>query len=227
MSLYASESSGAKLPPIPEDTYPAICYAIIDLGDQYSEKYDKTAHKCRVLWEVSGETIEVEGRTVNRTISKDYTLSLNEKSALRKDLRAWRGREFTPEELKKFDVKNVLGVPCMLQIIHNKNGENVYANIASISKLPKAMPAPEQTNETIWWNFSDNAVDDETFQKIPQYIQDRIKESQTYTFLTTGDWGSLTTGRQEEIMDGAAFKALHPEGGEFAKLDEDDPNIPF
>ena len=228
MALYASESAaGGNYEPIPEGTYPGICYAIIDLGDQYSEKFDKTAHKCKILWEVVGETIEVDGKTINRSISKDYTLSLSKKANLRSDLRAWRGREFTAEELERFNVKNILGVPCMMNIVHQTNGDKTYANIASIMAMPKGMPKPEQTNETIYWDFDEGTIEDSMFQKIPEYIRDKIRESQTYTFITTGDWGNLTTGRQEEIMDGAAFKALHPEGGEFANLDEDDPEIPF
>ena len=87
MALYASEGgSGNNYEPIPEGTYPGICYSIVDLGDQYSEKYDKVAHKCRITWEVVGETIEVDGKEINRSISKEYTLSLSTKSNLRADL---------------------------------------------------------------------------------------------------------------------------------------------
>jgi hypothetical protein len=34
---------------------------------------------------------------------------------------AWRGREFTPEELKGFHLKNILGAWCMISVVHNEN----------------------------------------------------------------------------------------------------------
>lgn len=227
MGLYASESSGAAREPIPEGTYPAVCYALVDLGDQYSEKYGKASHKCRIIWEVVGETIEVEGKTVNRSISKDYTLSLGKKATLRADLRAWRGREFTREELERFNVRNILGAPCMLNIVHQTTENGTYANISGIMALPKGMPKPEQTNQTLYWDFDEFTVDDEAFSALPEFLQNRIRESQTYQFLTTGDCGNLAPGRQEEIRQGKAWKALHPEEGGFAVLDEDDPEVPF
>src|SRR5208337_1405024 len=70
---------------------------------------------------------------------KRYTLSLHEKAALRKDLESWRGRTFTEEELKGFDVENVLDVPCLLNVIHNGTSGTVYANVSGIMKLPKSM----------------------------------------------------------------------------------------
>lgn len=228
MALYASEGgSGSNYEPIPEGTYPGICYSIVDLGDQYSEKYDKVAHKCRITWEVVGETIEVDGKEINRSISKEYTLSLSTKSNLRADLRAWRGREFTKEELAKFNVKNILGVPCMMNIVHNTSGEKTYSNISSIMAMPKGMPKPEQTNETTYWDFDENAVDDDTFRKLPEFLQERIKESQTWKYITTGERGPLPGGRVEEIEQGVSYKAMHPEGGDFAPLTEEDPEVPF
>ena len=225
MALYASEGGGQTYEPIPEGTYPGICYGLIDLGDQYSEKFDKLSHKCRILWEVVGETIEVDGREINRSISKDYTLSLNEKSALRKDLRAWRGREFTAEELQRFDLKNILCVPCMLNIVHAAKGEKVYANIAGIMSMPKGMPKPEQTNETVYWDFVDNKIDDDAWKLIPEFLQDRIKESETYKFVSECFSDKLSDARKEELAAGEAFKALHPEG--IPEITEEDDFCPF
>lgn len=93
-----------------------MCYGLIDTGEQYNEKYGKTSRKCVLLFELPGETFKTaEGEEKNRTISQTYTLSLNQKSALYKDLIAWRGRPFTDDELKGFDLKisSVFPVCCL------------------------------------------------------------------------------------------------------------------
>lgn len=67
------------------------------------------AHKIRIFWEIIGETIEINGEQMPRLVSKEFTLSLNEKSKLRQALQSWRGKAFTAEELQGFDLRKVLG----------------------------------------------------------------------------------------------------------------------
>ena len=43
------------------------------------------------------------------TINKSYTVSLHDKASLRKDLAAWRGKDFSDEEAKGFDVQYLEG----------------------------------------------------------------------------------------------------------------------
>ena len=58
--------------------------------------------------------------------TRPYTASLSARANLRKDLESWRGRSFTDEELKGFNIKKVKGAPAILTIVHN----NGYADIA-------------------------------------------------------------------------------------------------
>ncbi len=60
---------------------------------------------------------------------------------MRKDLESWRGRKFTQQELQGFDVETIIGVPCLLNIIQEDKGGETYANVASIMRLPKGLPA--------------------------------------------------------------------------------------
>jgi hypothetical protein len=70
-------------------------------------------------------------------ISKNYTLMLAELASLRKDLQSWRGREFTKEELKGFQLSNVLDQWAMLSIIHtNGTDGRTYANISAVMPVP-------------------------------------------------------------------------------------------
>jgi len=122
--------------------WPATCIRIIDIGTQEREYQGKTSYRRQslIIWEIDGQ-VDDQGQPI--TISKAYTASLGDKANLRKDLESWRGRPFTSDELAGFDVKNLLGKPCLLNLIkvQGQKGEKVV--IATISALPKGMPAPD------------------------------------------------------------------------------------
>lgn len=182
MSLFVEEKSGSSVSLLPEDTYPAVCYALIDLGEQYSPTFDKFSRKVTIGWEIVGETILIDGETMPRTFFNTYTASLSQKSLLRKDLISWRGRDFTVEELKGFNLRNIVGVPCMLQVVHRKNsdGSKTYANLASVTKIPKGFPAPKGTLPELIYDIeeSDPAMVDE----LPEWMAEKVKASRTYQF---------------------------------------------
>ena len=46
---------------IEEGIFNAVCSKLIDLGVQYSERYDNSSRKIRLFWEVIGETVEING----------------------------------------------------------------------------------------------------------------------------------------------------------------------
>jgi len=186
MAIIAKQENESTFEPIPEGVHRAICYGIIDLGLQYSEKFDKKAHKVQILWELPDETFEQDGEKKPRVISKEYTLSLSEKSTLRKDLQAWRGKSFSEEELKGFDLKNVLNVGCQIQIIHTERNGKVYANIASIMGLPKSMAIKGTVNPLIYFDLSDkDAI--VKLAELPVWLQDKIKASETYQTLVANE----------------------------------------
>ena len=183
MAVIASNNGGgSNFEPIAEGVHTAICYSIVDLGDQYSEKFNNTSHKVLITWELPDETIEIEGEIKPRAISKEYTLSLNDKANLKKDLEAWRGKKFTDEELKGFDLAQVLGKGCQLQVIHTSRGEKTYANIASIMGLPKGMKTGVPVNPIV--DFDLNADDALTkLNTLPTWVQDKVKKSENYAAM--------------------------------------------
>lgn len=178
MSMIASDNGGQIIPKLEGGVYTAISSAIIDLGNQTSEKFQKTQRKFMMLWNIVGEVIEVNGENLPRTMSKEYSFSLNEKSTLRKDLQAWRGKIFTEEELQGFNLLNILNKPCQLQILlEEKNGKQ-YNNIASIMALPKGSQIEELSN-----TYHFDIEDEETYinwERIPNWIQERIKKADNY-----------------------------------------------
>lgn len=175
MPLIAKEEGGVPLPLIPAGLTQGVCYAIYDLGTQHDENYDKDVRKVVIIWELPEHRIEIEKdgekKNLPRVVSMSYTLSLAEKANLRKMLQIWRGKPFTKEELAGFKLEKLLGINCMIQIIHeNKNGKD-YANVSAIISLMKnyAVLAPE--NPTICTSLDDHL---EIPKDAPKWIRDRI-----------------------------------------------------
>lgn len=118
----------------------SVCVDVVDMGmvkSTYSGK-TKTQHKIRVIWQV--DELREDGKPFQ--VSKRYTLSLHEKSALRKDLESWRGVPFTDAQLDGWDVEAVIGVGAMLSVVQNAQAGSVYANVAAIMRPPKGMALP-------------------------------------------------------------------------------------
>ena len=179
MAIIAKEKSSG-VPQVPEGVYIGTCVWVIDLGDQWSEIYQKTQRKVMLTWEIAGETVEIDGEQKPRIISKEYTLSLSKKATLRQHLEAWRGRRFSDEELKAFDLINILGTNCQIQIQHNENG---YADVASIMKVPNGFSLKNQDADTIYFDWEDPRCFD-LFENIPDWIINKIKKSYTYAEKT-------------------------------------------
>lgn len=214
MALIAKQTSGgSKFPPISEGTHTAICYSLVDIGVQkiVYDKTERTADQVVIAWELPDEVVETQDGPVTRTISKTYTKSLHEKSGLRKDLKSWRGREFTDEELEGFDLKNIVGAPCLINIVHTTKNQNTYANISSIMALPKGMERPKLSLEKLIFDM-DEATDDDV-AKLPEWLQKKVRNSVTWQErMLERDAGGGTLKQQqfEEVDD-----------------DDDDDNLPF
>lgn len=154
MSFVIGNNSSFK--PVPPGMHLARCYRIIDLGTQPSEYMGTTKHLPKLLmqWEVHGESDDgqplLTAKGEPMTISKNYTISLAENATLRKDLTSWRGRDFTAEELRGFELGNVLGHWAMITVATSiGNNGNEYTNITTINPVPvniKKAGLPEAYN---------------------------------------------------------------------------------
>jgi len=150
MSLTASESGGGDFTPVAEGTHIARCVRIIDLGLQPgSPQYPDAKQKVLIVWEIPGE----KESDAPGLLMKRYTLSLHKKAGLRADLESWRGRAFTPAELKGFALKNVLDAPCMITVVHSEDGK--FANVRSVSKMPRGVGCPERVLDLVYYEIED------------------------------------------------------------------------
>jgi hypothetical protein len=175
--MILSDNGNTSFEQPPTGSHAARCIAIIDLGTQRSTYEGEAQIKRQVIvrWELPTElmtTGDFAGKPF--TVSKFYTASLHEKSGLRKDLASWRGRDFTAEELKGFDLKSVLGKACMLAVGLSEKGK---AKVTSVMGLPKGMNVPSQVNPSVHFSLDANEFKDEVFEALPKGFKEMIVAS--------------------------------------------------
>jgi len=178
--------------PCPAGNHLAVCFELVDLGTQenWFEGKQKIRPEIQIGWEIPGERME-DGRPF--MIGQRYTFSMHEKAKLRHHLESWRGRPFTELEFETFDLRNILGKSCMLQIIHNQKGDKTYANLASIAALPKGLsPATETENPMLYFSFEEPT--EKEFLALPDWMKEVISKSPQYQAWCSG-------GESQEVAD--------------------------
>jgi hypothetical protein len=126
-----SEKRNSNFTPHPETDGP-IKAVLVDVTElkkrmtQYGEK-----DEFRLVFETEVEDTENDRRFC--IWSRGYTPSLNEKAALRKDLKKMMGRELTQLELDEFDLEGLIGHGVKLIIQHEHKDDKTYANISFIA----------------------------------------------------------------------------------------------
>ena len=185
MSFVIQASSGGGFTPVPPGMHLARCYRIIDLGTQQSEYMGVVRQQPKLMmqWEVHSEddagNLLVTSKGEPMTISKNYTVSLSENATLRKDLATWRGRDFTSDELKGFELGNVLGHWAMISVgrAMGNNGKE-YTNITTINPVPpniKKQGLPDGHNKTQMFVLND--PDMEIFESFSDGLKAKIEKS--------------------------------------------------
>lgn len=177
MSLTVS-GTAANYDPIPEGTHLAVCNMLVDIGIQFSERFNNRNEKVIIGWELPDVKIDLSDGPHSRSITQTYTSSINEGSNLRNDLAAWRGRDFTKQELDAFNLRNILGTSCLINVVHKQSNGKTYANIQSVMALPKGMNPGQLTEPPVEFDFDLNPLTD--IEKLPKWIREQIKKSETY-----------------------------------------------
>jgi hypothetical protein len=214
MGFIAKDTGGSNFKRVPQGVFIGRCFSLIDLGTQITTGQfgTKAQHKIRIGWELFGEddtgaplTVDVDGQQLPMTISKSYTVSLHEKAGLRRDLAAWRGRDFTDEEAAAFDVSKLLGAYCMINVTESESNGKTYSNVGGITPLPGALKnnKPIAVHDNVVFDL--DAPDMHVFDKFHEKLQDAIKASP--------EWATATGQKQ----------AMAPAGGS----DFPDDDIPF
>jgi hypothetical protein len=211
MALTISESAKQerKLPEAGATV--GVLYSLVDLGHQKTnwDNQEKWTPKVRLTFELPDQTdeYEVEENGKRTTVQKpmvvsiEQTRSLGEKASLRKLLEQWRGQTFTSKELQAFSLKNLLGKPAMLTLIHKTSQQGrQYCAIAGASKLPKGMKAPATTtNDQLYYEIEQGEAGQ--FNDMPDWLQEKIRASKEFAAAA----GKSTATKVELDADGNAM----------------------
>lgn len=158
-----------------EGMHNAVCALVepVGLEGNFFEPNKPAKEKIWLCWELEEKMPASAGQNAGKPfmLSKKYTKSLHEASTLRKELVAWRKRQFTTEELAAFDIRILRGVNCRLVIAHEPRGDGardvdtnevimraVISTIMSADpKLPKLIPVATEAPQWIIKSREENA----------------------------------------------------------------------
>lgn len=203
-------NNGTQRELIPAGNYIGRCYQMIEIGTVTENILgeNKILKKVRIGWELPTElkVFNEEKGEQPCVISKEFTLSMHEKSSLRGTLKSWRGKDFTEEEARSFDITKLLGVPCMINIIHRPgkaDPSKTYQEIAGITGVPKGMIVPEQINKTVCLSY--DSFDAEIFNALPDFIKDKMKGSLEYAAMMQPNVHNMDNKSDVEPLDDLPF----------------------
>ena len=209
MAIIATSNGSTNFEPIATGNYPARCYSMVHLGTIEENILGtlKKLNKVCITWELPTElkVFKEENGEQPQVISKEFTLSLHEKATLRGFLKNWRGKDFTNEEAKSFDIEKLVGAPCMLNITHKtkKDGSRVYAEIGSVSAMPKGFTCPDAINQPFVFTYEN--FDLNKFNSLPDFMKNKMVNSDEYKLSTTGGQEIESPNTKEEEHDDLTF----------------------
>ena len=212
-------------PPMEAGTYVARCTGVIDLGVQKTtwEGKERLTPQILLIFEFPTELIEYDGEKRPRWISQKYTKSIDPKAKLRHHLQAWRGCDFTDQEMHDFDIARVLNAACTIVVSHTEKNGNYYANISSIGQMMKGIPTPADVVKQFHFDIDDEGTW-ACFADLPEWIQALINGSET--FREAGIQISKD-GKRVDVASSKTAETGNQIPASYDELDMDDGELPF
>lgn len=167
-----------SIPPMEPDVYMAVCTMVIDVGQQYSERYKNVSNQILLAFDIPDVTIEVDGVDKPRQLSKRYTYSTNTKGNLYKLLCSWLNKKFSEDELGELDLFSLLGRGCQVQVTLKEDGK--HNDIANVMALPRGMKTPESANPYLSYDIDEDGFTGEKRDALPEWVRGIIERSEQY-----------------------------------------------
>ena len=188
LTLTTSGKSADFTPP-PPGIHVGICVAVIDLGTHPKSFQGKEVmqHKVRIAFELPFCKME-DGKPF--LVMDKWTASLEAKSKLRPLLESWRGQAWPKGPISGFSLKDLLGKPAMITVIHTpKEDGGVWVNIKGIAKLgknpetgePIKVPAP--FNPLRFLELTKEGFNADVFESLSEKTKELIQ--------STPEWASI------------------------------------
>ena len=166
------------IPPMEGGVYMAVCVTVADLGDQYSEKFKNTHRKVVFSFDIPSETVEVDGETRLRQLSKRCTFSVSKRGTLNKMLNAWLNANMSEQDLAELDLFDFAGKACQIRVTVSEDG--AHNNVEDVMALPKGMPAPMTDTPIITYDIDEDGFSGEKWEALPGWMRDTIEKSEQY-----------------------------------------------
>ena len=214
MSLKIKDRAKPAVPPVEPGVYMAACVGVIDLGEQYSEKFKNYSSKVMLTFELLGETVEIDGEEKPRQISKIFAFSTGARSGLRKFLGDWDGKQPSDEQAASEDLSQRLGKTCQLQVVLNETGDK--ANIGNVMALPKGIKTDKPKSEMILFDLEE--FDQDTFAKLSEWTQETIQKST--------EWAKHHASTDTSEADPTTGELVE-DGGQIARATGEKGGVPF
>lgn len=210
--MIVSESQGKLREPIPADVYDAVCVTLVGIGTQKTQFGSK--QQLYLGWEIPDVIREFENEDGSvdkkRAIIHSRKLAVglggaNKPTLLSKFLTGWRGKPFTEEEKRGFDVKNVVRKSCRLNITNDQAADGSGKIYDGVDSVLTAKNQIEPEAEIIYFDINEHdsllSADNEMSGWPPsmKWIADKVRESEEYQALLSGQAGSA--GGADSITD--------------------------
>lgn len=185
MGLTGTNFEKKQRPIPPQGPQVAICYMICDIGTHNKQYLNRPAEPTPLVhfgWELPNlphVIFDEKKGPQPLAMFQEYTVSLGDKSKMKKLLSAWRG--IPPVDLAK-ELPVFLNQPCLINVEykHDKQKpEIIYANIGmnglGVMRLPAGTQVGKLTNKPIFFNLDNYSH--EQFLQLPTWIQKKIMSS--------------------------------------------------
>lgn len=182
MGLYAPSSNNANFirenPPVGMSM--ARIFRIAELGTHLKKGFqgapDKMQRQIRIDFELPLDLM-TQGDLAGKPfcVGETFAFSVHEKSGLRKKILNMLVPRMDDAKAKTFDLSKLIGTCCLVNLVESIVGDKPYVNIATVTPLMKGQKIPDDApaNPQMVYSLGDN----QAFQKLPKWIQNKIMES--------------------------------------------------
>lgn len=172
-----SESKPRVLPP--QGTHIARVIRFIELGTQKVEwkGEEKEQYKIWLDFELVDKThVFKEGEEPKPfVVGSKLTFSMGSKANLRKIVEGIIGVGLLDHEAEAFDIEQLLGKACLVNIKNVTKNDKTYTNIETTTPLMEGMTAKEAFNPITKLTFT--SWSKEIFESLPNFLKDQITAS--------------------------------------------------
>lgn len=185
MSIKSPISGGKEFELVPQGSHIARVYQILHIGTIESTWQGQTRDRdvVRIAFELPNEMRKFRDDEPEKPMvinTGNLTNTMGEKGKLRPLIQGIIGTKLDEDEASFFELTDIMGMACMVTVIHEKDTKGVMRDrISSTAPLPKGIVAPAAINAPFILDFNDN-WSEMAYANLPQFLQDMIAGSKEY-----------------------------------------------